>query len=117
MCSWLDTIARNAATDLARQRSRRPEAVLDEDVPDPQNVVGEVEMRVILDGALRALHGLPDSLREPLMLSTVEQLTATEIAERLSITPATARQRIARARKALSACKQSGMSDQEEPAS
>lgn len=114
MCSWLDTIARNAATDLARQRSRRPESVLDEDVPDPQNVGGEVEMRVILHGALQALHGLPESLREPLMLSAVEQLSASEIAERLHITPVTARQRIARARKALSACRQSGMSDQEE---
>lgn len=114
MCSWLDAIARNAATDLARQRSRRPSVTLEDDVLDRQNVVSEVEMRILLDGALEALRALPDSLREPLMLHTVEQLSAPEIAERLSLAPATVRQRIARARKALSACKQSGMSEKDE---
>ncbi|MCI2957075.1 RNA polymerase sigma factor [Agromyces atrinae] len=114
MCAWLDTIARNAATDLARQRSRRPAVALDDDVPDSQNVVGDVEMRVILDGALEALRGLPETLREPLLLHTVDELSTAEIAERLDLTPATVRQRIARARKALAACKQSGMSDDAE---
>ena len=113
MCSWLDTIARNAATDLARQRARRPVEALEEDRAGRQNVVGEVEMRVILDAAFQALNGLSESLREPLLLSAVEQLSAPEIAERLNITPATARQRITRARRALDACRQSGMSDQE----
>ncbi|MCA0252028.1 MAG: RNA polymerase sigma factor [Actinobacteria bacterium] len=111
MCSWLDTIARNAATDLARQRSRRPVKGLSEDVASAGSVAGEVEMRVILDGALRALHGLPEKLREPLLLSAVDNLSASQIAERLAITPAAARQRIARARKALATCRASGMSD------
>lgn len=111
MCAWLDTIARNATIDLARQRSRRPANDLDEEVASAGSVAGEVEMRVILDGALRALHELPESLREPLLLSAVEQLSAPQIAERLAITPATARQRIARARKALATCRASGMSE------
>ncbi len=111
MCSWLDTIARNAAIDLARQQSRRPVGPLDEDVSDPRSVVGEVEMRVVLDGALQALHGLPEQLREPLLMSVVDDLSAPQIAERLAITPASARQRIARARKALAGCRASGMSE------
>ncbi|MCE4027167.1 RNA polymerase sigma factor [Microbacterium sp. Au-Mic1] len=111
MCSWLDAIARNAAIDLARLRLRRPESMLPQDVRDEQDVSGEVEMRVILDGALEALRGLPEALREPLLLNVVDQLSATEIAERLGITPVTARQRIARARKALNSCRRSGMSE------
>ena len=111
MCAWLDTIARNATIDLGRQRSRRPASELDDDVASTESVAGEVEMRVILDGALRALHGLPEKLREPLLLSAVDNLSASQIAERLAITPAAARQRIARARKALATCRASGMSD------
>jgi RNA polymerase sigma factor (sigma-70 family) len=111
MCSWLDTIARNAVTDLSRQQSRRPVDELDEDVSDARSVTQEVEMRVILDGALQAIHGLPATLREPLLMSVADDLSAPEIAERLQITPATARQRIARARKALAACRASGMSE------
>lgn len=110
MCSWLDAIARNAAADLARQRARRPVAALDEDLPDDASVAADVEMRVILDGALDAIRGLPDSLREPLLLSVVDELSAPEIAERLGITPAAARQRISRARKSLGECRESGMS-------
>ena len=114
MCSWLDVIARNAAADLARQRARRPVAALDADLPDladGTSVAGDVEMRLILDGALDAIRGLPDSLREPLLLSVVDELPAPEIAERLGITPAAARQRISRARKSLAECRESGMSD------
>lgn len=113
MCSWLDTIARNAAVDLARQRSRRPTGALDQDVASPVSVTGEVEMRVVLDGLLSAVRELPESLREPLLLSVADQLPAPQIAERLGITPAAVRQRIARARKALTACRASGMSEQE----
>ncbi|PWC05534.1 RNA polymerase sigma factor [Agromyces badenianii] len=110
MCSWLDTIARNAATDLARQQSRRRAVPLDHDVADESSVSGDVEMRVILDGALQAIHALPEALREPLLMSVADELSAAEIAERLGITPAAARQRIARARKALAACRDAGMS-------
>ena len=113
MCSWLDTIARNAAIDLARGRSRRPADAIEEDPPDPADVAGGVEMRVILDRALAAIRDLPPSLREPLLLSVVDQLSAAEIGARLSITPATARQRITRARKALAGCRRAGTSESE----
>lgn len=109
VCSWLDAIARNVAIDLARQRARRPQAEFDDETPDGVSVAGAVEIRVLLDGALAALHDLPDSLREPLLLTAVDGLSATEVAERLGIEPAAVRQRIARARKALGACRQSGM--------
>lgn len=111
MCSWLDAIARNAAIDLARQRARRADAALDEETPGQRSVAGEVEIRVILDGALAALHALPESLREPLLLTVVDGLSTGEVAERLGIEPAAARQRISRARKAMNACRRSGMGE------
>lgn len=109
VCSWLDAIARNVAIDLSRQRARRPQVELDEDMPDTVNVAGAAEIRVILDGALAALHELPDSLREPLLLTAVDGLSAGEAAERLGIDAAAVRQRVSRARKALGACRRGGM--------
>ena len=110
MCSWLDTIARNAATDLARHTVGRPTDELDEAVPDAANVADEAAMRHILDGALQAIRALPDNLRDPLVLSVVDGLTAVEIAEKLDASPVAIRQRITRARKSLEACRHSGMS-------
>ncbi|GAA1958110.1 RNA polymerase sigma factor [Agromyces allii] len=133
MCSWLDTIARNAAIDLARQKARRPAVRLDDGfgsadgggadaaggrgasggvvVASAANVSGEVETRLLLDGALQAINALPESLRRPLLLSVADELPAAEIAERLGITTAAVRQRITRARKAIAGCRESGMSD------
>ncbi|MFF2372149.1 RNA polymerase sigma factor [Agromyces sp. NPDC058110] len=112
MCSWLDTIARNAAIDLARQRMRRPSIALEAgaEVADPVNVSQSVETRVILDAAVQAINALPESLRRPLLMSVADEMPAAEIAERLGISIDTARQRIARARKALAGCRESGMS-------
>lgn len=109
MCSWLDTIARNVVIDLARQRARRPVSELDPEAPGSTSIASEVEVRVILDGALAAVHSMPESLREPLLLSVVDGLTTAQVAARLGIEPAAARQRISRARKVMSACRSSGM--------
>ncbi|WP_232466237.1 MULTISPECIES: sigma-70 family RNA polymerase sigma factor [unclassified Diaminobutyricimonas] len=111
MCSWLDVIARNAATDFSRHMMRRPADELDEDIPDSSNVADEALTRQLLDGALQAIQSLPTGLRDPLLLSVVDGLSASEIAEKLNTSPAAIRQRITRARKSLSACKHSGMSE------
>lgn len=105
MCSWLDRIARNTAIDLARQQARAPVVPLNEGIEDPKNAHREIEILEILDGTLRAIQDLPQSLREPLILSVAEELTAPEIAERLQISAAAARQRISRARKRLIECR------------
>ncbi|MFJ6533901.1 RNA polymerase sigma factor [Microbacterium sp. NPDC091662] len=112
LCAWLDVIARNVAIDLARQRRRRPEAPLEQDIAgDGASVESAVEVRVFLGGALAALHALPETLREPLLLTVVEGLSADQVAIRLGIEPAAARQRISRARKALRACRRTGMGE------
>ncbi len=107
MCSWLDRIARNVAIDLARQHARASVVPLTDSIEDPQSVQLQVEIREILDGALRAIQDLPPTLREPLILSLAEELTAPEIADRLQISAAAARQRISRARKRLIECRDS----------
>ncbi|AZS45990.1 MULTISPECIES: RNA polymerase sigma factor [Microbacterium] len=112
MCAWLDVIARNVAIDLARQRARRPEAALGDDVAgEGASVESAVEVRVFLDGALTALHSLPETLREPLLLTVVDGLSTEEVAIRLGIEPAAARQRISRARRALRECRRTGMDE------
>ncbi|MDF2507952.1 MAG: putative polymerase subfamily sigma factor [Microbacterium sp.] len=112
VCSWLDAIARNVAIDLARQRARRPEAVLDDDIAgEHTDVDAAVEIRVFLDGALEALHSLPETIREPLLLTVVDGLSTEEVATRLGIEPAAARQRISRARRALRACRTTGRAE------
>lgn len=105
MCSWLDRIARNTAIDLARQQARAQAVPLRESIEDPANVHREVEVREMLDGALRAIQELPQTLREPLILSVAEDLGAPEIAERLQISAAAVRQRISRARRRLVECR------------
>lgn len=110
MCSWLDAIARNAASDLARRAARRPADELHDETAAASTVATEMEIRQTLDGALQAIRALPASLRDPLVLSVVDGLSTAEIAERLDTSPAAVRQRITRARKALAACKHSGMS-------
>lgn len=112
VCAWLDVIARNVAIDLARQRARRPEAALDDDIAsEASGVESTVEVRVFLDGALAALHALPETLREPLLLTAVDGLSTDQVAIRLGIEPAAARQRISRARKALRVCRRTGMDE------
>lgn len=109
MCSWLDTIARRAAYDLARQRSRHPSLPIADDHSDDVDTALDVENRLLLAGALDAVIDLPEGLRRPLLLSVVDGLSSTEIAEQLGLTAAGVRQRVARARKALGACRAPGM--------
>ncbi|MDQ1205820.1 sigma-70 family RNA polymerase sigma factor [Microbacterium sp. SORGH_AS_0862] len=111
MCSWLDAIARNAAYDLARQRRRHPVVPIADDRSDDADTALDVETRLLLAGALAAINDLPDELRRPLLLSVVDGLSSTQIAEQLGLTAAAARQRVARARKALGACRRAGMEE------
>ena len=112
LCSWLDTIARNEAIDLARRRRRRPTVALDDAVADEHDAQDETEMRIILDGALEAIRSLPPALRDALVMSVADGLSTHEIGDRLGLTPEAVRQRIRRARKALAACRKAGMSSE-----
>jgi RNA polymerase sigma-70 factor (ECF subfamily) len=62
-----------------------------------QNVVDEDE-RVLLR---RLIDGLPEELRQPLVLSSVEEMTSREVAEAMGIPEGTVRTRVMRARTEL----------------
>ncbi|WDG17497.1 RNA polymerase sigma factor [Microbacterium sp. Clip185] len=109
MCSWLDTIARSAAYDLARHRGRHHVGPLVDDRGGDADIAIDVETRLLLTGALGAINDLSDDLRRPLLLSVVDGLSSAEIADRLGLSAAAVRQRVARARKALATCRKAGM--------
>jgi RNA polymerase sigma factor (sigma-70 family) len=101
LCSWLDVIARNTVIDVARQRTRRSEVELTEE-PSSEDIELDAELRDRLQRTLDAIKELPDTLRVPLLMSAIEGSSAEQIAEAMGISPANARQRISRARRAIS---------------
>ena len=101
MCAWLDTIAKNAAADYARLRSRAHDVELDDDLEASVDVESETEIAVRFDKVVTAISTLPESLRIPLILNAVDGLSTDEIAAELGLTNANVRQRISRARRAL----------------
>ena len=101
MCAWLDTIVRTTAIDMNRARKDDLGEVMCERLVSRQDVEAEAELRDRLESVFRAIGGLPDDQRVPLLMSVVDGLPAHEIALRLGLEPAAVRQRISRARRAL----------------
>lgn len=106
--TWLARVAWTTALD---QRSRRSassarEETLDEDLltelPDTRcDSLEQIEgrqMRTLLE---RLIAGLPEDLRQPLELSTVQELNSAEIAEMMEIPESSVRTRMLRARRLL----------------
>ena len=107
---WLRSIALNKCRDWSRRRAVRRvvRGVMGLDAPEATSVGDEAPMpEALLDdqrraAALqRALRDLPDTLKAPLLLATLEGRSHAEIAAILRITPKAVETRIARARKRL----------------
>lgn len=107
---WLRSIALNKCRDRGRRRAVRrvvrgvmgldaPEATaVGDDAPAPETRLDDQRRAAALQ---RALFGLPDSLKAPLLLATLEGRSHAEIASILRVTPKAVETRIARARKRL----------------
>lgn len=106
--TWLARIAWRVAIDRGKQRGRRQEVALE----DPERPVAEVassDSRAddLLQGAQigavldRLIAALPEKLREPLILSTVEEMSPRDVAATLGVNEAAVRSRIFRARQIL----------------
>jgi len=106
--TWLARIAWRVAVD----RSRRQQRTCEISFEDPERTVVEVASSAV--AVDEALHGaqigtvlesliaaLPSKLREPLILSTVEEMSQREVAATLEINEAAVRSRIFRARQIL----------------
>lgn len=107
---WLRSIALNKCRDWSRRRAVRrvvrgvmgldaPEAMwIGDDTPTPETRLDDRRRAADLQ---RALSDLPDALKGPLLLATLEGRSHAEIASILHITPKAVETRIARARKKL----------------
>ena len=101
--AWIYAVARNAAADEGRRRSRRRETgPPDEGVPGT-DVTAEAEHahREEAGRAVRALRALPARMRACLLLRVQDDLSYKEIAFRLGISEVTVKVQIWLARKRL----------------
>ncbi len=102
---WLARIAWRVALD---RRRAKPEMSLDDAAQavrelraagaTAEQLASEKQMAALLE---RLIASLPRELREPLVLSTIEEMTANDIAATLEIPEASVRTRVFRARQLL----------------
>lgn len=106
--TWLARIAWRVAVDRAKQHGRKREIPLE----DPEKPFAEVAssetptdetVHGTQIGALleRLIAALPEKLRQPLILSTIEEMSPAEVAATLGINEAAVRSRVFRARQIL----------------
>ena len=106
--TWLARIAWRVAVDRGRQQRRKQEIPLD----DPERPLAEFPSTdAAADDALhgsqlgdaleRMIAALPGKLRQPLILSTIEEMSPREVAATLGINEAAVRSRVFRARQIL----------------
>ncbi|MFZ0419391.1 MAG: RNA polymerase sigma factor [Candidatus Sulfotelmatobacter sp.] len=106
--TWLARIAWRVAVDRSQQRSRRREIALD----DPEKPVGETASsdfpaHEVVHGSQvgelleKLIAALPEKLRQPLILSTLKEMSPLEVAATLGMNEAALRSRVFRARQIL----------------
>jgi RNA polymerase sigma-70 factor, ECF subfamily len=105
---WLARIAWRVAIDRSKGRGRTRELSLDDPTKPVEEVIAtETPADEITYGAQFAtalekmITTLPAKLREPLILSTIEEMTPREVAATLGISEAAVRSRVFRARQIL----------------
>jgi len=108
--TWLARIAWRVAADRAKQHGRKREIPLEGDDPERPTVElasSQTSAEEALNGnrigaALeRLIAALPEKLRQPLILSTIEEMSPREVAATLGINEAAVRSRVFRARQIL----------------
>ena len=106
--TWLARIAWRVAVDRNKQQGRKREMPLDDpERPLPEVASSDAAADDALHGAQvsdvleRMIAALPEKLRQPLILSTIEEMSPREVAATLGINEAAARSRVFRARQIL----------------
>jgi len=106
--TWLARVAWRVAVDRSKKQGRQRETALE----DPETPIAEVasadapadetvhgaQLGAVLE---RLIAALPEKLRQPLVLSTIEEMSPREIAATLGINEAAVRSRVFRARQIL----------------
>jgi len=104
--TWLARIAWRVAVERSRKRRagessiENESAALDVAASDPTGdaTVEQTQVAAIVETLIRAL---PEKLRQPLILSTIEEMSPREVAAVLGINESAVRSRVFRARKIL----------------
>ena len=106
--TWLARIAWRVAVDRSKQRGRKGEVALEdpekplEEVTSSESPADEAVHGVQIGAMLqRLMAALPRKLREPLVLSTIDEMSPREVAATLGINEAAVRSRVFRARQIL----------------
>jgi RNA polymerase sigma-70 factor, ECF subfamily len=106
--TWLARIAWRVAVDRNSRRDKAREIALEDparplaEVASAETGAGEKLQEAHFEAALeRLIAALPAKLREPLILSTIEEMSPREVAATLGINEAAVRSRVFRARKTL----------------
>jgi len=106
--TWLARIAWRVAVDRSRQRGRTREIPLeDPEKPLTELASSETPADQTVHGAQvsaaveKMIAALPGKLRDPLILSTIEEMSPREVAATLGINEAAVRSRVFRARQIL----------------
>jgi RNA polymerase sigma-70 factor, ECF subfamily len=98
--AFLARTAWRLAMDRMRSRSRAPAA--ESELPAPSATPEQAVIAANWSAAVhRLVDALPEELRQPLALSTIDELTSPEIADMMGIPEGTVRTRIMRARQIL----------------
>ncbi len=106
--TWLARIAWRVAVDRGKERTRTRETTLDDREKPPIEVAsGESAADEKLQGAQigaaleKLISALPEKLREPLILSTIEEMSPRDVGATLRLSEAAVRSRVFRARQIL----------------
>ena len=106
--TWLARIAWRVAVDRSKKHSRTRETLWDDpDLPPAEIASSEAPADETVHGAQVAVFlekliaALPEKLRQPLILSTIEEMSPREVAAVLGVNEAAVRSRVFRARQIL----------------
>jgi RNA polymerase sigma-70 factor (ECF subfamily) len=95
-------LARAAWRSAVDRRPKRPAAPPDAGLPSPERSPEQAAIAADRTALVtRLIDALPEELRQPLALSTVEEMTSRQIAAAMGIPDATVRGRLMRARQIL----------------
>jgi RNA polymerase sigma-70 factor (ECF subfamily) len=102
---WLATIARRTAIDVHRREARRTASNVDDVSADPSlvDLPPDVDRAYDVWSVRQAVDELPPDEREVVRLQHLEQLSQTEVAERLGVPVGTVKSRSFRAHRRLAA--------------
>ncbi len=106
--TWLARIAWRVAVDRSKQLSRKQEIPIDDpegslpEIPSSDAAADDTLHGAQVGAALeRLIAALPEKLRQPLILSTIEEMSPQEVAATLRMNEAAVRSRVFRARQVL----------------